>query len=542
MMMAVGPASTGLLFSPANASASTGNNGTIKIHEQGTPSGTESNDPKVCTFNIEGFGFDPGQAGYVTFDVQGGDAPTGVDAGPYTVGPANASGYFDTQYFNLSAGHYKATLYGKDSAGAIDLKDVKAKSKVFKVTCAPASVGATTASLSCELGGLLIHFTSTGVTPVAEWKVNGTVVVPDGSGNYLYPVAEDASYDVKVTADGVDAGHYTGTRDCVLGDSIVPANPAVSFSAPCGSATVTLTNIVLPLGSTGTAYTATVTAPGSNVPTQDVVVAPDQTQTIHLTYAEDVVASPIIVMVNGQQIGTQAVTTNCVTVPVPVLVPLCQPTNNPAAPYTLVSVDITTVPFLLLSGYLNPIDGVCPVGGHGGGGTGTITVIKHVINDNGGSKTAANFIMNVTGQNVSNTDFAGSENGVAVTVTPGAYSVEEGSHAGYNETKSGGCTGTIEADEHVICTITNNDAASITVPGGDTTGGQGGSTDDQGDVLGDSITPPALVPVPTVSSVLGASTTNLPVTGGNDLMGIMVAFMGAIGTYWITRRQMTKAV
>ncbi len=64
------------------------------------------------------------------FTVQGGDAPQGVDAGPFSFGPANADGYYASQYFDLAAGHYKATLYGK-----ADLTDVKAKSKVFKVTC-----------------------------------------------------------------------------------------------------------------------------------------------------------------------------------------------------------------------------------------------------------------------------------------------------------------------------------------------------------------------------------------------------------------------
>ena len=83
-----------------------GNNGTIKIHELGTPSGTESNDPKVCVFNIEGFGFDKGQTGYIKFTVQGGDGPTGTAAGPFSFGPTNADGYYATQYFHLAPGHY----------------------------------------------------------------------------------------------------------------------------------------------------------------------------------------------------------------------------------------------------------------------------------------------------------------------------------------------------------------------------------------------------------------------------------------------------
>lgn len=116
------------------------NNGTLKIHEQGTPSGTEDNDPKVCVFNVEGFGFDEGQDGFIMFDTQGGDEPTGTDAGPYSFGPTDGDGYYATQYFNLDPGHYKATLYGKDEGGdQPNLDDEKAKSKVFKVECEEAT-------------------------------------------------------------------------------------------------------------------------------------------------------------------------------------------------------------------------------------------------------------------------------------------------------------------------------------------------------------------------------------------------------------------
>jgi len=123
---------------PAGVLAAGGNDGTLKIHEEGTPSGTESNDPKVCRFNVEGFGFDEGQTGYLMFDVQGGDAPTGVGAGPYSWGPADSDGFYATQYFDLQPGHYKATLYGKQGPNGA-LEDVKAKSKVFKVQCAAAT-------------------------------------------------------------------------------------------------------------------------------------------------------------------------------------------------------------------------------------------------------------------------------------------------------------------------------------------------------------------------------------------------------------------
>jgi len=117
------------------------NNGTLKVHEIGTPSGTESNDPKVCAFNFEGFGFDPSDSGFINIDGQG-QTKTNYD-GKYAFGPTNNSGYAITQDFNnggstvtIADGQYKATLYGKDSHGHINLNDDKAKSKVFKVDCA----------------------------------------------------------------------------------------------------------------------------------------------------------------------------------------------------------------------------------------------------------------------------------------------------------------------------------------------------------------------------------------------------------------------
>lgn len=118
-----------------------GNNGTLKVHEQGTKAAFINNDPKVCVFNFEGFKFDVGQTGYINIEPQGGSQPVGEAVGPISFGETNANGYAETEYFNtengvqVKNGMYKATLYGKDTGGNIDLKDVKAKSKVFKVNC-----------------------------------------------------------------------------------------------------------------------------------------------------------------------------------------------------------------------------------------------------------------------------------------------------------------------------------------------------------------------------------------------------------------------
>ena len=89
-----------------------------------------------------------------------------------------------------------------------------------------------------------------------------------------------------------------------------------------------------------------------------------------------------------------------------------------------------------------------------------LTVIKHVVNDNGGAKTAVDFTMNVTGNNVSDTSFSGAENpGTTVSLDAGTYSVAEGDHAGYTVEYSADCGGTIAFGESKTCTVTNNDIA-----------------------------------------------------------------------------------
>lgn len=121
----------GLVWMVVAGGAAAGNNGTLKVHDAGTPTETPDNDPTVgCGFDLEAFGLDEGQVGSIAFTVQGDDDPQGVAADGGLLGPADASGYAVAGPFDLPSGHYKATLYGKDGAA-----DVKAKSKVFHVTC-----------------------------------------------------------------------------------------------------------------------------------------------------------------------------------------------------------------------------------------------------------------------------------------------------------------------------------------------------------------------------------------------------------------------
>ncbi len=91
----------------------------------------------------------------------------------------------------------------------------------------------------------------------------------------------------------------------------------------------------------------------------------------------------------------------------------------------------------------------------------TLTVIKHVITDNGGTAEADDFTMNVTGTSVSDPSFPGDESGTTVSLFPGSYSVDENSYDGYAKTLGENCSGSIELGEHKTCTITNNDIVPI---------------------------------------------------------------------------------
>jgi hypothetical protein len=88
----------------------------------------------------------------------------------------------------------------------------------------------------------------------------------------------------------------------------------------------------------------------------------------------------------------------------------------------------------------------------------TLTVIKHVINNNGGTATAANFTLDSGGTNDSPDDFAGAESpGTTVTLDAGSYGVTETGPSGYTRSNAGDCSGSIAVGQTKTCTVTNDD-------------------------------------------------------------------------------------
>src|SRR6185436_16717709 len=109
------------------------------------------------------------------------------------------------------------------------------------------------------------------------------------------------------------------------------------------------------------------------------------------------------------------------------------------------------------SGYAATIGGDCAADGTitlaaGDDKTCTITnddkaakliVIKHVINDNGGTAKASDFTLDSGGANDSPDNFAGAESpGTEVTLDAGSYNVTESGPSGYTASFSADCSGT----------------------------------------------------------------------------------------------------
>src|SRR5206468_2263306 len=88
-----------------------------------------------------------------------------------------------------------------------------------------------------------------------------------------------------------------------------------------------------------------------------------------------------------------------------------------------------------------------------------LIVIQHVINDNGGTATAAGFTMSVTGSSPSPASFPGAESsGTTLALNAGSYRVSALTlHGALQTCASSDCSGTIGAGETKTCTIVNDD-------------------------------------------------------------------------------------
>src|SRR5205085_4758004 len=91
-------------------------------------------------------------------------------------------------------------------------------------------------------------------------------------------------------------------------------------------------------------------------------------------------------------------------------------------------------------------------------GQSKLIVIKHVINDNGGTASASSFTLSVTGNSPTPGSFPGAESpGTTVSINAGSYSVSESGPSGYSQSNSADCAEIRRAARRETGKVTNND-------------------------------------------------------------------------------------
>ncbi|MFV5991472.1 LPXTG cell wall anchor domain-containing protein [Streptomyces sp. NPDC056231] len=123
-----------LLLAPSAFATPKGDNGTVKIHDAKTGEELRRNEPKVCSFYLDAFGFDAAQKvqwhieAWANNDLDKGET---VKTGAFAL---DGSGHGRTSDMTLPDGQYKLFWNFEGENG-------KAKHKVFKTDCEPGKPG-----------------------------------------------------------------------------------------------------------------------------------------------------------------------------------------------------------------------------------------------------------------------------------------------------------------------------------------------------------------------------------------------------------------
>ncbi|MFI6059901.1 LPXTG cell wall anchor domain-containing protein [Streptomyces sp. NPDC051286] len=123
-----------LLLAPSALATPKGDNGTVKIHDAKTGEELRRNEPKVCSFYLDAFGFDAAQKvqwhieAWANNDLDKGET---VKTGAFAL---DGSGHGRTSDMTLPNGQYKLFWNFEGENG-------KAKHKVFKTDCEPGKPG-----------------------------------------------------------------------------------------------------------------------------------------------------------------------------------------------------------------------------------------------------------------------------------------------------------------------------------------------------------------------------------------------------------------
>jgi hypothetical protein len=373
----------------------------------------------------------------------------------FTTGPAVAPGGTHTNYG--SAAPYATA--GVDQGTALAALAAQSCTFTFAAGAINLSTDTTHGAIGVYAPGV---YCSTGAMDV------GGPLTLNGSGTYIFrPVgALTTTAGAVVTLNGASACDvfWTPSAATTLAANTTFAGTLIGDAGVTVGANTTWTGRALAFGGTVTTDTDTISAPSCSAP-----VVPAAQATLHVikTVVNDdggvaVASSAVIHVKSGSSDVSGSPQAGA---------------GSPGTSYTL-DAGTYTVSEDSFAGYNATFSGDCNSSGSvtlvAGGSktctitnndiaavvatstTGTITVIKTVVNDDGGTMVASDFPLFVSGTSVSS--------GVATSFVAGSYTVTETEDSSYTGTFSGDCdangTITLAADEALTCTLTNDDVAA----------------------------------------------------------------------------------
>ncbi|WP_030899574.1 MULTISPECIES: LPXTG cell wall anchor domain-containing protein [unclassified Streptomyces] len=204
-------ASAVLLLAPAAHAAPPGDNGTVKIHDASTGEELRRNEPHVCTFYLDAFGFDGGQQVDWRIDA----IPPSENKGETVKTGALAlddEGHGRSEDLSLPDGHYKLFWKFDGEKGA-------AKHKVFWTDCEdeeePSATpsGSASASVSPSSGASGAPSGEPGVSASASSPAGGGVSASSSPSSSPRGGAEG---DLAETGSGAPVGLLSGVAAALV--------------------------------------------------------------------------------------------------------------------------------------------------------------------------------------------------------------------------------------------------------------------------------------------------------------------------------------
>ena len=198
--------SAALLCAPAAHATAPGDNGTVKIHDARTGEELRRNEPHVCTFYLDAFGFDGGQK--VDWHIEAW-APTAATKGETVKSGAltlDTDGHGRTEDLSLPDGHYKLFWNFDGEKGA-------AKHKVFWTDCKGSEGGGGKPSGSASPSSSSSSPASTassGTAPSASASVSPAAATPSSSGR-------GDGGDLAETGNGAPVGLLSAAAAALVG-------------------------------------------------------------------------------------------------------------------------------------------------------------------------------------------------------------------------------------------------------------------------------------------------------------------------------------